>query len=157
MRNTEKMRRSAASNLFVQFPLAELTLQLAVDPSKSRRSIQARADGRSQQEPMVDPSKNRRSIPAKANGWSQQKFHQNNIIQTGHMFLSPDFIFPSVFSRTDYAYSTLELPAPAYCLVWICFIPFCQSEAGLEITTQRVRFLTCGMRSCCSFSVYEAI
>jgi hypothetical protein len=67
MRNTEKVRRSAASNLFVQFPLAELTLQLAVDPSKSRRSIPARADGqshgRSQQKPTVDPSKNRRLIP----------------------------------------------------------------------------------------------
>jgi hypothetical protein len=32
MRNTEKVRRSAAPNLLVQFPLAELTLQLAVDP-----------------------------------------------------------------------------------------------------------------------------
>jgi hypothetical protein len=57
MRNTEKVRRSAASNLLVQFPLAELTLQLTVDPSKSRR-----------QEPTVDPSKSRRSIPARANG-----------------------------------------------------------------------------------------
>jgi hypothetical protein len=47
MRNTEKVRRSAAPNLLVQFPLAELTLQLAVDPSKSRRSIPARADGKS--------------------------------------------------------------------------------------------------------------
>jgi hypothetical protein len=55
MRNTEKVRRSAAPNLLVQFPLAELTLQLAVDPSKSRRSIPAKADGRSQQEPTVDP------------------------------------------------------------------------------------------------------
>jgi hypothetical protein len=60
MRNTEKVRRSAAPNLLVQFPLAELTLQLAVDPSKSRRSITARADGRSQQKPTVDPSKSRR-------------------------------------------------------------------------------------------------
>jgi hypothetical protein len=51
MRNTEKVHRSAAPSLLVQFPLAELTLQLAVDPSKSRRSIPARADGRSQQEP----------------------------------------------------------------------------------------------------------
>jgi hypothetical protein len=34
-----------------------------VDPSKSRRSIPARADDRSQQEPTVDPSKSRRSIP----------------------------------------------------------------------------------------------
>jgi hypothetical protein len=48
------MRRSAAPNLLVQFSLAELTLQLAVDPSKSRWSIPAKADGRSQQEPMVD-------------------------------------------------------------------------------------------------------
>jgi hypothetical protein len=55
MRNTEKVRRSAASNLLVQFPLAEFTLQLTVDPSKSRRSIPARANGRSQQEPTVDP------------------------------------------------------------------------------------------------------
>jgi hypothetical protein len=47
MRNTEKGRRSAAPNLLVQFPLAELTLQLAVDPSKSRRLIPARADGKS--------------------------------------------------------------------------------------------------------------
>jgi hypothetical protein len=55
MRNTEKVRRSATPNLLVQFLLAELTLQLAVDPSKSRRSIPARAD-----------SKSRRSIPTKA-------------------------------------------------------------------------------------------
>jgi hypothetical protein len=63
MRNTEKVRRSAAPNLLVQFPLAELTLQLAVDPSKNRRSIPARADGRSQQKPTVDPSKSRQLIP----------------------------------------------------------------------------------------------
>jgi hypothetical protein len=63
MRNTEKVRRSAAPNLLVQFPLAELTLQLAVDPNKSRQSIPARADGRSQQKPMVDPSKSRRQEP----------------------------------------------------------------------------------------------
>jgi hypothetical protein len=75
MRNTEKVRRSAAPNLLVQFSLAELTLQLTVDPSKSRRSIPAKADGRSQQEPTtradgrsqqkptVDPSKSRRLIP----------------------------------------------------------------------------------------------
>jgi hypothetical protein len=62
MRNIEKVRRSAASNLLVQFPLAELTLQLVVDPSKSRRAIPARADGRSQQKPTVDPSKSRRLI-----------------------------------------------------------------------------------------------
>jgi hypothetical protein len=55
MRNTEKVRRSATPNLLIQFPLAELTLQLAVDPSKSRRSIPAKADGQSQQEPTVDP------------------------------------------------------------------------------------------------------
>jgi hypothetical protein len=54
MRNTEKGRRSAAPNLLVQFPLAELTLQLAVDPSKSRR-----------QKPTVDPGKSRRLIPTK--------------------------------------------------------------------------------------------
>jgi hypothetical protein len=63
MRNTEKVRRSAAPNLLVQFPLAELTLQLAVDPSKSRRSISARTDGRSQQKPTVNPSKSRRQEP----------------------------------------------------------------------------------------------
>jgi hypothetical protein len=34
-----------------------------VDPSKSRRSILVRADGRSQQKPTVDPNKNRRLIP----------------------------------------------------------------------------------------------
>jgi hypothetical protein len=73
MRNTEKVRRSAASNLLVQFPLAELTLQLMVDPSKNRRSIPARADGRSQQKPMVDLSKSRRSIPTKTDGRSQQE------------------------------------------------------------------------------------
>jgi hypothetical protein len=73
MRNTEKLHRSAASNLLVQFPLVELTLQLTVDPSKSRRSIPARADGRSQQKPTVDPSKSRRSIPVKADGRSQQE------------------------------------------------------------------------------------
>jgi hypothetical protein len=56
MRNTEKVRRSAAPNLLIQFSLAELTLQLTVDPSKSRRSIPAKADGRSQQEPTVDPN-----------------------------------------------------------------------------------------------------
>jgi hypothetical protein len=66
MRNTEKVRRSAAPNLLVQFPLAELTLQPAVDPSKSRRSILARADGRSQQKSTVDPSKSRRLIPTPA-------------------------------------------------------------------------------------------
>jgi hypothetical protein len=63
MRNTKKVRRFTAPNLLVQFPLAELTLQLAVDPSKSRRSIPARADGRSQQKPTVDPSKSQRLIP----------------------------------------------------------------------------------------------
>jgi hypothetical protein len=66
MRNTEKVRRSAAPNLLVQFPLAELTLQLVVDPSKSRRSIPAGADGRSQQKPTVDPSKSRWLIPTLA-------------------------------------------------------------------------------------------
>jgi hypothetical protein len=62
MRNTENVRRSAASNLLIQFPLAELTLQLAVDPSKSRQSIPAKVDGKS-----------RRSIPAKTDGRSQQE------------------------------------------------------------------------------------
>jgi hypothetical protein len=62
MRNTEKVRRSAAPNLLVHFSLAELTLQLAVDPSKSQRSIPARADGKSRQ-----------SIPAKVDGRSQQE------------------------------------------------------------------------------------
>jgi hypothetical protein len=66
MRNIKKVCRSAAPNLLVQFPLAELTLQLAVDPSKSRRSIPARADGRSQQKPTVDPSKSRRLIPTQS-------------------------------------------------------------------------------------------
>jgi hypothetical protein len=56
MRNTKKVRRSAAPNLLVQFPLAELTLQLMVDPTKSRQSIPAKADGRSQQEPTVEPN-----------------------------------------------------------------------------------------------------
>jgi hypothetical protein len=51
MRNTEKVRRSAAPNLLVQFPLAELTLQLAVDPSKSRW-----------QEPTVDPDSARAEV-----------------------------------------------------------------------------------------------
>jgi hypothetical protein len=63
MRNTENVCCSAAPNLLVQFPLAELTLQLAVDPSKSRQSIPARADGRSQQKLTVDPSKSRWLIP----------------------------------------------------------------------------------------------
>jgi hypothetical protein len=63
MRNTEKVHRSAAPNLLIQFPLAELTLQLAVDPSKSRRSIPARADGRSQQKLTVNPSKSRPQEP----------------------------------------------------------------------------------------------
>jgi hypothetical protein len=58
MRNTEKVRRSTASNLLVQYPLAELTLQLAIDPSKSRR-----------QEPMVDPSKSRRLFPTRDSAW----------------------------------------------------------------------------------------
>jgi hypothetical protein len=62
MRNTKKACRSTAPNLLVQLPLAELTLQLVVDPSKSRRSIPARVDGKS-----------RRSIPAKADGRSQQE------------------------------------------------------------------------------------
>jgi hypothetical protein len=71
MRNTENERRSIASNLLVQFPLAELTLQIVVDPSKSRRSILARADGRSQQKPTVDPSKSRRQEATvdPDNGW----------------------------------------------------------------------------------------
>jgi hypothetical protein len=86
MRNTKKVRRSAAPNLLIQFPLAELTLQLAVDPSKSRRSIPARADGRSQQKPTVDPSKSRRSIPAKTDGRSQQE-----------PTVDPDSCFPSIF------------------------------------------------------------
>jgi hypothetical protein len=70
MRNTEKVRRSAAPNLLVQFPLAELTLQVTVDSSKSRRSILARADGRFQQKPTVDPSKSRRLIPTVPSCWS---------------------------------------------------------------------------------------
>jgi hypothetical protein len=74
MRNTEKVRRSAAPNLLVQFSLAELTLQLTVDPSKSRRSIPARADGRSQQKLMVDPSKSRRQEPTvDPNIWYQSQ------------------------------------------------------------------------------------
>jgi hypothetical protein len=62
MRNIKKGRRSAATNLLVQFLLAKLTLQLAVDPNKNRRSIPARADGKSQ-----------RSIPAKTGGRFQQE------------------------------------------------------------------------------------
>jgi hypothetical protein len=74
MRNTEKVRRSTASNLLVQFSLAELTLQLTVDPSKSRRSIPAKADGRSQQKPTVDPSKSRRQEPTvDLNIWYQSQ------------------------------------------------------------------------------------
>jgi hypothetical protein len=41
--------------------------------SQSRRSIPARANGRSHQEPTVDPSKSRRSIPVRADGRSQQE------------------------------------------------------------------------------------
>jgi hypothetical protein len=74
MRNSEKVRRSTAPNLLVQYLLAELTLQLTVDPSKSQRLFPradgrsqqeptARADGRSQQKPTVDPSKNRQQEP----------------------------------------------------------------------------------------------
>jgi hypothetical protein len=74
MRNTEKVRRSAAPNLLVQFPLAELILQLAVDPSKSRRSIPVRADGKS-----------RRPITTKTDGRSQQKLtiDPNNFASEG--------------------------------------------------------------------------
>jgi hypothetical protein len=81
MRNTEKVRRSATPNLLVQFPLAELTLQFAVDRSKNRRSIPARADGKKpmvdlsksrRQEPTVDLSKSRRSIPAIVDGKSRR-------------------------------------------------------------------------------------
>jgi hypothetical protein len=72
MRNTENVRRSAAPNLLVQFPLAELTLQLTVDPSKSRRSIPVKADGRSQQEPMVDPDILHRCLPAAEQGCEQR-------------------------------------------------------------------------------------
>jgi hypothetical protein len=67
MRNTENVRRSAAPNLLVQFSLVELTLQLAVDPSKNRRSIPARADGKS-----------RRSIPAKVDGKSRRLIPTSN-------------------------------------------------------------------------------
>jgi hypothetical protein len=41
-------------------------------PTKSRRSIPPRADGRSQQESMVDPTKSRWSIPARADGRTHQ-------------------------------------------------------------------------------------
>jgi hypothetical protein len=47
MRNIKNVHRSAAPNLLIQFALAELTLQLTVDPNKNRRSIPVRADGRS--------------------------------------------------------------------------------------------------------------
>jgi hypothetical protein len=72
MRNTEKVRRSTAPNLLVQFPLAELTLQLAVDPSKSRR-----------QEPTVDPSKSQWSIPTKADGKSRRLIRHHHYISAG--------------------------------------------------------------------------
>jgi hypothetical protein len=66
MRNTEKVHRSTAPNLLVQFPLAELTLQLAVNPSKSRWLIPARADGKS-----------RRLIPTEKPFWAcLVRFHQ---------------------------------------------------------------------------------
>jgi hypothetical protein len=78
MRNIEKVRRSAASNLFVQFSLAELTLQLAIDPSKSRRPIPVRADDRSQQKPTVDPSKSRRQEPTV----DPEKCHQIELISS---------------------------------------------------------------------------
>jgi hypothetical protein len=81
MRNTEKVCRSAAPNLLVQFSLAELALQLAVDLSKSRRSIPARADGKSRQ-----------SIPAKADDRSQQEptvvpniWHQSQVALWDHV------------------------------------------------------------------------
>jgi hypothetical protein len=90
MRNIEKVRRSAASNLLVQFPLAELTLQLTVDPSKSQRSIPARANGRSQQKPTVDPSKNRWLIPTQS-------------AQFLIPFLSPDFAACLISSVSDSA------------------------------------------------------
>jgi hypothetical protein len=59
---------TVASQLRVQFSLAELTLQLTVDPSKSRR-----------QEPTVDPSKSRRSIPARADGKSRRLIPTKNL------------------------------------------------------------------------------
>jgi hypothetical protein len=82
MRNTEKVRRSVTPNLLVQFLLAELTLQLAIDPSKSRRSIPARADGK---KPTVDLNKSRRSIPVKTDGRSQQEpmIDPNNFASEG--------------------------------------------------------------------------
>jgi hypothetical protein len=80
MRNSEKVRRSTAPNLLVQYLLAELTLQLTVDPSKSQRLF-PRADGRSQQEPTVDPSKNRRSIPARTDSKNRRLFPTISTLQ----------------------------------------------------------------------------
>ena len=54
--------------LFIFFFLCLLCEVERPSASQSRRSIPARADGRSQQEPTVDPSKSRRSIPVRADG-----------------------------------------------------------------------------------------
>jgi hypothetical protein len=83
MRNTEKVRRSAAPNLLVQFPLAELTLQLAVDPSKSRWSIPVRADGKSRRSiPARTDGKSRRSIPVRADGKSRRLIPTERSVRT---------------------------------------------------------------------------
>jgi hypothetical protein len=54
--------------LFIFFFFCLLCEVECPSASQSRRSIPPRADGRSQQEPMVDPTKSRRSIPARADG-----------------------------------------------------------------------------------------
>jgi hypothetical protein len=52
--------------LFIFFFLCLLCEVECPRASQSRRSIPARTDGRSQQEPTIDPSKSRRLIPARA-------------------------------------------------------------------------------------------
>jgi hypothetical protein len=59
--------------LFIFFFLCLLCEVEHPSASQFRRSIPARAIGRSQQEPTVDPSKSRWLIPARADGRSQQR------------------------------------------------------------------------------------
>jgi hypothetical protein len=101
MRNTEKVRRSAAPNLLVQFPLAELTLQLVVDPSKSRRSIPARADGKSW-----------RPITAKADGRSQQEPTARADGWSRHQPPHPVDLLPPLLTFTDQASPPSTAPQP---------------------------------------------
>jgi hypothetical protein len=72
-----ELRRTPTSRVLVRLIVLSITGDRAngrsqqeptVDPSKSRRSIPAKADGRSQQEPTVDPSKSRRLIPSLGRG-----------------------------------------------------------------------------------------